>query len=142
MARREFRDRVGDRIKVRRTAAGLSQSELARKLPGDRIEGGQVSRWERGEMFPTYANLLALARALGCSEELLLCGCGEEHPKQSQRRRKTPATGEDDVELPRRAARVVDPRVHLTAGIPAHDSGRLAVDWRIQSTELFYEFGF
>ena len=57
-------------------AAGLSQGQLARKLPGD-MEGGQVSRWERGESFPTYANVLALARALEVSEEALLCGCDD-----------------------------------------------------------------
>lgn len=79
--KREFRERVGHRIKARRVAAGLSQGELARKLPG-KLEGGQISRWERGESFPTYANLLALARALGVSEERLLCGCGEEHELQ------------------------------------------------------------
>ena len=71
--RREFRERVGVRIRARRTEAGLSQSQLARKLPGH-VEGSQISRWERGETFPTYANVLALARALGISEELLIAG--------------------------------------------------------------------
>jgi transcriptional regulator with XRE-family HTH domain len=83
--KREFRYRVGARIRARRVAAGLAQSELARLLPG-RVEGGQVSRWERGESFPTYANVLALARALGVSEEALLCGAGEED--RPRRRRK------------------------------------------------------
>ena len=82
--KREFRARVGRRIRARRLAAGLSQSELARKLPGAKLEGGQISRWERGESFPTYANVLALARALGVSEERLLCGCGEEHELQNR----------------------------------------------------------
>ncbi len=79
--KREFRNRVGQRLRKRRIDAGLSQGELARKLPG-KLEGGQISRWERGESFPTYANVLALARALGVSEEKLLCGCGEEHERQ------------------------------------------------------------
>jgi transcriptional regulator with XRE-family HTH domain len=71
--RRQFRERFGDRLRDRREVAGLTQTQLARKLPGT-VEGGQVSRWERGESFPTYANLVALARALECSEESLLCG--------------------------------------------------------------------
>ena len=75
--RKEFRERVGGRIRERRAIAGLSQGQLARRLPGT-VEGGQISRWERGESFPTYANLLALARALRVSEELLLCGCHNE----------------------------------------------------------------
>jgi transcriptional regulator with XRE-family HTH domain len=75
--RREFRHRVGERVRARRLAATLSQGQLARKLPGT-VEGSQVSRWERGESFPSYANLLALARAFGVSEELLLCGCASE----------------------------------------------------------------
>jgi transcriptional regulator with XRE-family HTH domain len=62
----------------------MSQGQLARKLPGN-VEGSQVSRWERAESFPTYANVIALARALGVSEEVLLCGCSE----GAQRRRKT-----------------------------------------------------
>ena len=78
MARQaQFRERVGDRLRKRREAAGLTQSQLARMLPGrvdGGVEAGQVSRWERGESFPTYGNLLALARALGCTEEELLCG--------------------------------------------------------------------
>lgn len=72
--RQEFRKRVGGRIRDRRVALGMSQGQLARKLPGT-VEGSQVSRWERGESFPTYANVIALARALGVSEEVLLCGC-------------------------------------------------------------------
>lgn len=67
----EFRNRVGERLRRRREAAGLTQKQLARKLPGE-MEGGQISRWERGESFPTYANVLALAHALGLTEEELL----------------------------------------------------------------------
>ena len=69
--RKEFRVRLGERLRRRREIAQLTQSQLARKLPGQ-MDGGQISRWERGESFPTYANLLALARALGITEEELL----------------------------------------------------------------------
>lgn len=70
--RRAFRYRVGERIAARRRAAGLSQAQLGRRLPGT-VEGSQISRWETGTSFPTYKNIVVLARALKCSEEDLLC---------------------------------------------------------------------
>jgi transcriptional regulator with XRE-family HTH domain len=73
----DFRHRVGARIAARRQEAGLTQTQLARRIdPG--MDGGQVSRWETGASFPTYENIRALARALGVSEEALLCGLDEE----------------------------------------------------------------
>ena len=84
--RQEFRQRVGGRIRDRRLERGLSQGQLARKLPG-RVESSQISRWERAESFPTYANVLALARALRVSEELLLCGCESEEAHRPSRRK-------------------------------------------------------
>lgn len=75
----EFRDRVGARIRRRRIAAGLSQRQLARQL-SETTEGGQVSRWERGESFPAYDNLRALSRAFGITEEQLLCDGNYELP--------------------------------------------------------------
>lgn len=62
----------------------MSQGQLARKLPGV-VEGSQISRWERGESFPTYANVIVLARALDVSEELLLCGCEPDEAHQPRR---------------------------------------------------------
>lgn len=85
--RQEFRKRVGGRIRDRRAALEMSQGQLARKLPGT-VEGSQISRWERGESFPTYANVLALARAFNVSEELLLCGC---EPNETHRPRRSAA---------------------------------------------------
>lgn len=69
----ELRDRVGGRLRRRREAAGLTQAQLARRLPGT-IEGSQVSRWERGASWPAYASIVALARAFGVTEEALLRG--------------------------------------------------------------------
>ena len=82
MSKREYRHRFGERLRRRREAAQLTQAQLARKMPG-RVEGGQVSRWERGESFPTYANFVALARALGISEEVLL-GPNEEPARRTR----------------------------------------------------------
>jgi transcriptional regulator with XRE-family HTH domain len=80
--RQEFRKRVGERIRDRRVALEMSQGRLARKLPGT-VEGSQISRWERGESFPNYANVTALAQALEVSEELLLCGCEPDETDQA-----------------------------------------------------------
>lgn len=68
-----FRTRVGERIRRERQAAALSQEALADLLPGT-VGGSQVSRWERGEHFPAYDSIVALARALEVTEERLLCG--------------------------------------------------------------------
>ena len=67
----DFRRRVGDRIRGRRTVAGLSQSDLARRMGGDVYT---ISRWERGVTFPTYRHLCALASVFDVTEEQLLTG--------------------------------------------------------------------
>jgi transcriptional regulator with XRE-family HTH domain len=43
----EFVQRMGARIAQRRNELGLSQVDVARALPG-KVDGSQVSRWERG----------------------------------------------------------------------------------------------
>ena len=68
-ARPDFRRRVGARIRGHRTIRGLSQGDLARRMGGDVYT---VSRWERGQSFPTYKHICALAKALDVTEEQLL----------------------------------------------------------------------
>lgn len=55
---------IGDRIRAAREKAGLSQRELADQIPG-KADGGQVSKWERGEHRPSDDTLKAIAQALG-----------------------------------------------------------------------------
>jgi transcriptional regulator with XRE-family HTH domain len=81
----DFRHRVGARIAARRQEAGLTQTQLGRRLPGEPGEG-QISRWERGESFPSYRYLTALARVFGISEEALLLGPEEERPARRRAR--------------------------------------------------------
>jgi transcriptional regulator with XRE-family HTH domain len=83
-ARPEFRYRVGERLRQLRADRHLSQAALARRMPGT-TEASQISRWERGASFPNYENLVALAVALGVSEEMLVCGC---EPLARARRRR------------------------------------------------------
>jgi transcriptional regulator with XRE-family HTH domain len=76
-----FKQRVGERIKTLREARGLSQPQLARLMSHTGGNGSQISRWERGHQFPNPANVSALARAFGVTEEELLCG-----PERRRRR--------------------------------------------------------
>lgn len=80
----EFKVRVGRRIRARRLAAGWSQTGLARKLPGH-IEGTTISRWELAKSWPAYANVLALAKVFGITEEQLI---SEDLPKPPATTRK------------------------------------------------------
>ncbi|WP_406494534.1 helix-turn-helix domain-containing protein [Streptomyces sp. NBC_00846] len=60
---------IGNAIQARRTALGLSQSELAQLA---RTTQAQVSRIERGAITPTLPILERLARALGADLEVTL----------------------------------------------------------------------
>lgn len=55
--------RMGARIKARREEVGLTQRELAEKIPG-KSDGNQVSKWERGEHRVSDDTLEHIARAL------------------------------------------------------------------------------
>ena len=66
---------LGDNIKKLRSAAGLSQEELAGKL---HVVRQTVSKWEKGLSVPDADMLIALAQALDCSPAELLGAVGEE----------------------------------------------------------------
>ncbi|CAA9323818.1 MAG: hypothetical protein AVDCRST_MAG68-2119 [uncultured Gemmatimonadetes bacterium] len=55
--------RIGARIRERREELHLTQSQLARQMPGS-IDVNQVSRWERGVHKPHDDTLAELARIL------------------------------------------------------------------------------
>lgn len=55
--------RIGRRIAEARDEAGLTQAELAAKIPG-KADGTQVSKWERGVHRPGDDTLEQIARAL------------------------------------------------------------------------------
>lgn len=60
---------IGERIKRARAAAGLSQREAARRAE---LSAMAISKFERGEMTPTSATLIRLARALDTRTEFFL----------------------------------------------------------------------
>jgi transcriptional regulator with XRE-family HTH domain len=52
---------IGQRIRARRKAAGLTQGDVARKLG---VPLNTLARWERGEMEPKGLYLVAVERWL------------------------------------------------------------------------------
>ena len=66
---------LSDNIKRLRSAAGLSQEELAAKL---HVVRQTVSKWEKGLSVPDADMLIALAEALDCSPAELLGAAVEE----------------------------------------------------------------
>lgn len=62
--------KVGVLIKEARTAAGLSQESLARKIDG--VSATDIGKVERGEKDLTQAQLKEIAKALGITQKSLL----------------------------------------------------------------------
>ena len=62
--------KVGTLIKEARTAAGLTQAELAKKVTG--ITAQDISKAERGEKELTTEQLKAIAKATGVTQKSLL----------------------------------------------------------------------
>src|ERR1039458_5521461 len=62
---------IGQRLKVARTASGLSRRELQEKI-GNLVTAQMVGRYERDEAMPGSAILIALADALDVSENYLV----------------------------------------------------------------------
>ena len=71
LATRPRKQQLGERIKQARTKAGLTQMELASKSG---LMQGQISRWENGQNVPTFANVSAIAKALGIKIDELAGG--------------------------------------------------------------------
>jgi transcriptional regulator with XRE-family HTH domain len=59
----EYVQQMGARIAARRQEKGLSQIDVARALPG-KVDGSQVSRWERGLHRPSDDTLERLGEIL------------------------------------------------------------------------------
>lgn len=51
-------------LRTVRTAAGLSQTELARRIG---VNQSSIADWERGKCFPKTGTAINLARELRCS---------------------------------------------------------------------------
>jgi transcriptional regulator with XRE-family HTH domain len=62
---------LGDRIRLARETAGLSQSEMARRLD---VRPQTVNQWEKGSKSPSRTNVTELVRVTGKSASWLLYG--------------------------------------------------------------------
>jgi Zn-dependent peptidase ImmA (M78 family)/DNA-binding XRE family transcriptional regulator len=62
---------IGHKVKVARAAAGLSLRDLSERIEG-RVTAQAIGKYERDEDMPSSGVLMALARALGVTEEYLL----------------------------------------------------------------------
>ena len=62
---------IGKRVKLARSAAGLSLRDLETKI-GNRVTAQAISKYERDESMPGSGVLIALADALGVSVDYLL----------------------------------------------------------------------
>lgn len=51
-------------LRTVRTAAGLTQTELARRIG---VNQSSIADWERGKCYPKTGSAIKLARALQCS---------------------------------------------------------------------------
>ena len=68
-----MRTRFGKNVAAMRSAAGITQEQMAEKA------GLSTRYWqsiEAGEYFPPVATLARIKRTLGCSWEELFKGCG------------------------------------------------------------------
>lgn len=74
---------VAENLKTARTAAGLTQEELAEKLA---VTRQAVSSWETGRSEPDIDTLLAIAQALDTDVSSLLYGPREAPYRQMQRK--------------------------------------------------------
>ena len=85
--------KVGTLIKEARTAAGLTQEQLARKVAG--VSAADVGKVERGEADFTQAQLKLIAKALGVTQASLLNApknvSGAKKPAASTTAAKKPA---------------------------------------------------
>ncbi|MBR0059720.1 MAG: helix-turn-helix transcriptional regulator [Methanobrevibacter sp.] len=60
---------IGDEIRLRRTALGMAQYDLADALI---VCPSTIYKWETGKSKPSFRKVLALAKIFGVSEQELL----------------------------------------------------------------------
>jgi transcriptional regulator with XRE-family HTH domain len=56
---------IGEAIRAAREQAGVSRTELGRRITGHQVPGSHLGRLERGDASPTVDMLERIARALG-----------------------------------------------------------------------------
>lgn len=99
--------RGGYLIREARLRAGLSQSELARRLSTSQ---SLVARWERGSVSPSYESLVRAIRACGLDLGVGIYAYDSEHDLLIDQRLALPPAGRirDNNELVERTIRMRD----------------------------------
>lgn len=90
-------NKIGPLIREARTAAGLTQEQLARKIKG--LEAAEISKAERGELELTQAMLREIARATGVTQSSLINAAKESTYKSAKAAPKTAAKKADAGEV-------------------------------------------
>ena len=64
---------IGKQIQQRRTAAGISQEELAERIY---VSRQTISRWESDEIIPELSKLITLSELFSCKLGFSICFTG------------------------------------------------------------------
>ena len=92
---------IGQKLKVARAAAGLSLRDLSARI-GSRVTAQAIGKYERNEDMPSSGVLIALARALGVSEDYLL-SASELALEGAEFRKKAGSSAREEAALEARA---------------------------------------
>ncbi len=92
---------IGQKLKVARAAAGLSLRDLSARI-GGRGTAQAIGKYERNEDMPSSGVLIALARALGVSEDYLL-SASELALEGAEFRKKAGSSAREEAALEARA---------------------------------------
>jgi Zn-dependent peptidase ImmA (M78 family)/DNA-binding XRE family transcriptional regulator len=97
---------IGQRLKLARSAAGLSLRELGAKI-GNRVSAQALSKYEQDEMMPSSDVLIALCGALAVSEDYLL---GEQAVELDgvEFRKKVHMSSKEEAQIQARAMHLVE----------------------------------
>lgn len=114
---------IGARLKLARAAAGLSLRALEDKARGV-VTAQAIGKYERDEMMPSSTVLIALARALGVTEDYLLNPAEVELVAVEFRKHKLTSVKEDATVRARILSEVeryveIERILHLDDGAPA-----------------------
>ncbi|MFC3230361.1 helix-turn-helix domain-containing protein [Marinibaculum pumilum] len=97
---------IGQRLKVARSAVGLSLRDLEKKI-NSRVTAQAIGKYERNESMPSSGVLIALADALGVTEDYLL---GEQTMALDgvEFRKKSLASKKEEAQLEARALHLLE----------------------------------